>query len=199
MSGCGPIRMISQVLLLWPLLQAPVQPVVDSYVPGDKAEDSALAEVLQGYLSGHASAGHVYYYNRVDLDGDGRDEVIACLAGPYAGGTDGCTLFVFRINSNGYETLSEITGSEAPVIVSSGKTIGWSDLLVRRRGPSRTDGGWDGHYVRLAFNGRTYPSSTSGGDRLKDRVSGTAYMSDYSGSRGGHRLILEAAVTASHP
>jgi heat shock protein HslJ len=92
-----------------------------------------------------------YVHARTDLDGDGRQEVIVYLMGPYVCGTGGCTLQVFRQGAPGYRLVTTFPTSRLPIIVSETRHNGWRDLWRLQSG-----GGAPATYVREAFDGRGY-------------------------------------------
>src|SRR5215471_4534709 len=63
-----------------------------------------------------------YYYNRVDLDGDGEPEVLVYLFGPHVCGTGGCGALVFKSTRGGYRIVGNIVLARNPIIVSEHKT-----------------------------------------------------------------------------
>lgn len=95
-----------------------------------------------------------YFDAGIDLDGDGKDEVIAYVAGPMVCGTGGCPLFVFRQGEDGYELVARMSVVQVPVRVSSQRTHGWRDLVVAVAG-----GGVPAGNAVLKFDGTTYPSN----------------------------------------
>jgi hypothetical protein len=96
-----------------------------------------------------------YYYNRVDLDGDGRPEVLVYLFGSYTCGSGGCNTLVFRRAGEGYKLVADIALTHNPVFVGERATNGWKDLVVLVAG-----GGINpGYYAVLRFDGRTYPDN----------------------------------------
>ena len=117
-----------------------------------------------------------YFYNRVDLNGDGRPEVLAYLMGLEFCGTGGCNLLVFQSGDNGYRLLAEISLVNNPVVVSRQRTRGWNDLILYVAGGGITRG----HYVRLSFDGRRYPANPTVLPALRrgTRIAGVAYMAD---------------------
>ncbi len=98
-----------------------------------------------------------YAHNRIDLDGDGRDEVVATVLGSYTCGTGGCTLFVFRDTPAGLRTVTRMTLFRPPLVVSTRRTNGWNDLILRVRRDAA-----HGDTMVLRFNGDSYPSNPSG-------------------------------------
>jgi len=92
-----------------------------------------------------------YVYDRVDLDGDGKDETFVYLLGPYFCGTGGCTLLLFTPARDVYSLLAEFPISRVPVVVSPARSQGWNDLWRLESG-----GGAPPSYVRHVFDGRRY-------------------------------------------
>lgn len=94
-----------------------------------------------------------YVHARTDLGGDGRQEVLVYLMGPYVCGTGGCTLQLFRPEARGYRLVTSFPTSRLPVIVSGARHHGWRDLWRRQSG-----GGAPATWVREVFDGRGYRS-----------------------------------------
>lgn len=94
-----------------------------------------------------------YVYGRTDLDGDGRQDVLVYLMGPYVCGTGGCTLQVFRQEARGYRLISSFPTSRLPVIVPEARRNRWRDLWRLQSG-----GGAPATWVREVFDGRGYRS-----------------------------------------
>ncbi|WP_216920812.1 META domain-containing protein [Synechococcus sp. CCAP 1479/9] len=94
-----------------------------------------------------------YVYGRTDLDGDGRQDVLVYLMGPYVCGTGGCTLQVFRQEARGYRLITSFPTSRLPVIVPEARRNRWRDLWRLQSG-----GGAPATWVREVFDGRGYRS-----------------------------------------
>jgi heat shock protein HslJ len=92
-----------------------------------------------------------YIYGRVDLNGDGKDEVFVYLLGSIFCGTGGCNLLLFTDGENGYTLVNNFPISRLPVIVSAERTAGWNDLIRRESG-----GGAEPSYVKHTFDGERY-------------------------------------------
>ncbi len=92
-----------------------------------------------------------YVYSRVDLNNDGREEVFVYLLGSIFCGTGGCSMMLLTEAEGGYSLINNFPISRSPVIVSAGKTNGWSNLIRLESG-----GGARASYVRHTFNGREY-------------------------------------------
>ncbi len=122
----------------------------------DKDLEAAIRRVSPYYtrnvvdIEGGTGRGR-YVYGRVDLNGDGREEVFVYLLGSIFCGTGGCNLLLFTQNRNGYSLINNFPISRLPVIVSAKRTKGWHDLIRLESG-----GGVKTSYVRHAFDGRRY-------------------------------------------
>lgn len=120
------------------------------------APDPALETAIRGAVLSRSARGAIasearYVYNRLDLDGDGRFEVLVYVLGPEFCGTGGCSLMIFRRVADGFVLVKSIPAARPPVIVSPVRTAGWHDLLYQRSG-----GGAQATWVRLTFNGVEY-------------------------------------------
>jgi hypothetical protein len=117
---------------------------------------------------------HRYTWNRVDLNGDGRPEVVAQVLGPMVCGTGGCPLLIFRESRAGQlQLLSRMSLFKDPLIVTQRRHNGWLDLISR----VRVDAG-HGYDAELPFDGRTYPANPSvpPARPLRRAEAGTAYL-----------------------
>ena len=130
------------------------------YRNSETAKDSKLEQAilreLQDYRPSSSDQYLRYYYNRVDLNDDGKPEVVVYLVGSYACGSGGCTSLIFTPTSQGYRLLSQHTVVNAPILVTPQKTARWKDLVILVSG-----GGATRQYTRTRFNGRTYPGNPS--------------------------------------
>jgi hypothetical protein len=162
--------------------QRSAKPFVAGEVRPEAARDDKLEAAIKdpdgdGRPDNHDPEGELwtrYYYNRVDLDGDGRPEVLVYLFGPYMCGSGGCNTLVFRREGDAYRLVSDIPLTRNPVVVSEHRTNGWNDLIYLASG-----GGVRAHYVVLRFDGKTYPEGNSddpGAAPLKAPARGKAYL-----------------------
>lgn len=97
-----------------------------------------------------------YYYNRVDLNGDGVPEIFVYLTGPLLCGTGGCSGLILERGNGGYTVKSRFSLVKTPVFVSETKTNGWKDIIMYVAG-----GGIEASYRVLKFDGKTYPLNPS--------------------------------------
>lgn len=108
----------------------------------------AIRKALGGDWEAH------YFDAAVDLNGDGRPEVAAVVAGPMVCGTGGCTAFVFTPSPEGYRPLTQMTVVQGPVRVSPRSSQGWRNLIVGIGG-----GGMPAAQAELKYDGKTYPTN----------------------------------------
>lgn len=92
-----------------------------------------------------------YVDGAIDLNGDGRKEIVVYVVGGGACGTGGCPTLVYTPDSAGYRRVGRITVTNPPIRASETRTQGWRNLIVYVRG-----GGQRGHDAEVAFNGKTY-------------------------------------------
>lgn len=90
----------------------------------------------------------------VDLDGDGKQDIVAYASGPEYCGSGGCSMGVLRATGKGYDTIGRTTVTQLPIRLLSSRSHGLHDLGVAVSG-----GGASEHVVRLRFDGRRYPSN----------------------------------------
>lgn len=83
-----------------------------------------------------------------DLNGDGINEILVGLVGPYFCGSGGCTQFVLDHEGN---VVTVFSVADYPVIISADKSKGWNDLIIFSGGKNRT----------VKFDGTKYPSNPS--------------------------------------
>ncbi|WP_206756096.1 hypothetical protein [Phormidium sp. FACHB-592] len=128
-----------------------------------------------------------YLYNRIDLDGDGREEVVAYLTSSC--GTGGCSMLILRAMGNGYSLISRHTIVNNSVVVSTTKTNGWRDIVLYVAG-----GGTKPSYNILKFDGSAYPPNPSTAPELPSGtiVSGTAIVADKISPEVG--IVLDAST-----
>ncbi|HLM57397.1 MAG TPA: DUF4126 family protein [Pyrinomonadaceae bacterium] len=167
-------------------------PVITRRVRPEATRDSRLEAAIRAALEeGGDDARTRYYYNRVDLDGDGRPEVLAYVFGPGWCGSAGCLALVFRRAGAGYKLVSFIAGAENPVVVSSRVTNGWRDLIAYVRWGEVEGRTVRDYYAVLRFDGRTYPEQFPGSPPLADteKPVGVAYLNGDQSARSGLRLL----------
>lgn len=100
---------------------------------------------------------HRYTWNRVDLNGDGKPELVAQVLGPMVCGTGGCPLLIFREPRPGQlQMITRMSLFKEPLIVAERRHNGWKELISR----VRIDAG-HGYYAELLYDGQSYPTNPS--------------------------------------
>lgn len=98
-----------------------------------------------------------YTWNRVDLNGDGKPELVAQVLGPMVCGTGGCPLLIFREPRPGQlELITRMSLFKEPLIVIERRHNGWKELVTR----VRVDAG-HGYFAELLYDGQSYPTNPS--------------------------------------
>jgi hypothetical protein len=153
------------------------KPVILRRAQPEKFRDKKLEHAIMTVLPevGSDSENPVYYYyNRVDLNGDGKPEVLVYIFGAPVCGTGGCTALVFQAEGSEYKLISQITPARNPIVVSQTRTHGWKDLIIFIAG----GGVQPGYYAVLEFDGQQYPQNptVAPAKPLKLRSKGVAYV-----------------------
>jgi hypothetical protein len=104
----------------------------------------------------------------IDLNDDGKDEVIVYLIDEKWCGSGGCSALILAYQDSSYRLITKTTVTQLPIRVLSTKTDGWHDLGVWVQG----GGIQPGHEARLRFNSKKYPSNPSLPARLQQKVGG---------------------------
>ena len=110
-----------------------------------------------------------YYYNKVDLEDDGEEELFAIVMGPYTSGSGGSNALWVTNNEGELHVKQDFTIVNTPIIVSDNLTNGVHDLIVPFYG-----GGAQSQYSILEFQGDGYPR-VSDGKMSKDLEGVTGY------------------------
>jgi hypothetical protein len=175
--------------------QRGARPVVVRRVRPETARDAKLDEAIIAALyegdTSSAERDHVrYYYNRVDLNGEGEPEVIVYVFGTTWCGSAGCTALVFQRAADRYDLVTHINGVENPIIVSRQKTKNWHDLIAYVRWGEVEGRTLRDYYAVLRFDGRTYPDQFPGAPPLSRQTgaTGTAYLTGTQTSTSGLAL-----------
>jgi len=157
------------------------------YQSSETAPDAEIEQAIVESLGGDRTALQQtrYYYDRIDLSGDGKPEALVYLSGSYTCGTGGCRMLVLEQSGQRYQLVSKMTLVNAPVIVSSERSAGWNDLVLEVSG-----GGAVKHYAQMKFDGNTYPVNPSTAPEVAPNttVNGTAIMNDGITAGGGIAL-----------
>ena len=144
-------------------------------LPAETEPNEALREAIAAYyeVPDDFLDMNRYYYNYVDLNGDGTDEVFAVGFGSYLSGSGGGSGLLLTQNEDGaLSVLQNFTLINTPVIVCDGEDGAWRDLILPYSG-----GGAEPAYMRLTYGKNGYPN-TSDGESLSslEGVSGTSIL-----------------------
>lgn len=96
-----------------------------------------------------------YDIARADLNGDGKDDVLALMNGKSSYvGSGGATMFVFLEKEGSFESRGSIKVINAPIYLRKSSTQGLRDLLVTVRGGGTTPG-----HAAMKYDGTRYPAA----------------------------------------
>lgn len=100
-----------------------------------------------------ADAGELRYFGRgIDLDGDGRDELVVHLNGLFVCGSGGCNTYILQADANSqWRIVTSLPTTRAPIVAAASRSNGWRDLIIRVSG-----GGGDAGEARVKFDGKRY-------------------------------------------
>lgn len=142
----------------------------------DPKIQAAVAAIYGDNTNGAPESDARYYYNTVDLNGDGKLEALVYVTGSEVCGSGGCQLLVLQKVAGRYRTLAEISLAHNPIVVSAHQTRGWHDLFLWVSGGNPEPG----YNAVLPFDGKTYADNPSvePAFRLKSAVRGVAYIAD---------------------
>jgi hypothetical protein len=149
--------------------EEPVAGATDAYAPSRVA---AELDRLLGDVPGPIR----YFAKQVDLDADGRPELIVHVAGPMVCGTGGCNTIVLTQDGEGLREVATITVTRPPIVVAATSSNGWRDLLVAVSG-----GGMPAQMARLRFDGSSYPANPTvePAEALQQHVDGETVVAEF--------------------
>jgi hypothetical protein len=177
------------IALFFPLLvfaQESIKPGVLQNVRSERIRDLKLeAAVRSNHLFGYDEEKEGrYYYNRIDLNGDKRPEVLVFLFGRTMCGSSVFSALLFQKISDEYKSVTAFDPARNPIIVSESKTNGWRDLIFYNSG----DGIIPGYYSISRFDGQSYPGNPTVEQDVppvKTKITGTAFVvGDFSPNLG---------------
>lgn len=145
-------------------------------INSETKRDLKLEEAIKKEFDLNQEVGNIrYYYNKVDLNGDGIPEVFVYLVAPFVCGTGGCSGVIFKQENGEYKVLSRFSLVNNPVIISNTKTNGYRDIIMYVSG-----GGIKSFFSQIKYDGKTYPSNPSIEPEVKSgtKVDGIAIIAD---------------------
>jgi hypothetical protein len=114
-----------------------------------------------------AGSGKIKHVRRwVDLNGDGRPELLVWVPTASYGGTSGYPLLIFRQERQRLMLLSRIEPVWTPLVISDSSRRGWRDIIMLAGG-----GGEEMRYVVFQHNGKYYSDNFREirGERIRGR------------------------------
>ncbi|GMQ25295.1 hypothetical protein Aoki45_19770 [Algoriphagus sp. oki45] len=94
------------------------------------------------------SLSRTYKYNQVDLNGDGDQEILVGMTGPFFCGSGGCT--VLLLTSHG-DVITRFSVVKYPAYLDDESSNGWKNLILYSGGANRV----------AQFDGTSYPANPS--------------------------------------
>ena len=141
-------------------------------IPKQYAETNPCPELEKAIvayyeLSEEERANTSYVYNRVDLNGDGIEEIFAVITGPYTSGTGGDSAVWGRLFKGKFQMYQSFTLIRTPVIITQEATNGLPNgakgIIVRRSG-----GGAPAELIQyVSHDGEYVPEPFTGLDKVK--------------------------------
>jgi hypothetical protein len=102
--------------------------------PTPSAVQSDLPADISNVIRKDYDADTRYVDGAIDLNADGKAEVVVYVVGPMACGTGGCPTMVFTSLGAGCRLVSTISVTNPPIRVSATSTSGWRNLIVHVSG-----------------------------------------------------------------
>lgn len=118
-----------------------------------EVDEKRLAKAVERYRLNKKQKQSPYRSVGLDLNADGKTEVLVLLEGGDWCTSTGCTLAIFTTGKFGYRPMATIRRVWDPVILTNEHHNGWSDLVVETGKRSL------GQRVRLRFGSRGYPGN----------------------------------------
>lgn len=170
---------LSKILLAVAHQNLPVVRSIDLsqiwYVLSENSQDLALERAIVRSLGGETKFTR-YYYNRVDLNDDGKHEVIVYLVTSDSNNTQEYPILIFQPEGKGYRLISHLGYGAAPIIVTEQMSYGWKDIVIH----SKHQG--ESNYWLAQFDGEQYLGGAHSGSSYEVpshiAISGMAYIAD---------------------
>lgn len=89
-----------------------------------------------------------YYYNYVDLNEDGKNEIFVAVIGKYTSGSSGDSALILKKEESGaFSVLESFVMLHTPILISDHMTNGWHDIAYQVYG-----GGIDPGYIICRYS-----------------------------------------------
>lgn len=147
-----------------------------NFIEAEKIKDHKIERALEKEFNVKAGIDKLtYLYNKIDLNDNKENNVIAYIEGPRFCRCDGCTVVILENKGKEYSVISKIYGSKNPIIISDEKTNGYKNIIMKvdtRAGETI--------YNELRFNGNSYPLNPECEPRVKkgNKIEGIAIIAD---------------------
>lgn len=156
-----------------PAANALAEPVV-TRTPAAPAPDTRAARVEAWVKRVYPDMGTLMLkWGGADLDGDGKEEVLAYVGGPMLCGTGGCNLVVLKDDGANLIKIGDVSVAQMPVGVLNTKTSGMRDLAVSVAG-----GGAKAAIMKVPFDGKAYAGNPTVGPATPVDTIGTEVIAD---------------------
>jgi putative lipoprotein len=133
----------------------------------EAVNESKFKDALGSYLAAQNESidNTKYQIETIDLNDNGYDDALVLLTGPMWCGTGGCTLLIFEGLKDSARFVSDSSLVRGPITVSTSRTKGWRDLVIKVSGGGAVPG-----KVALKFDGSKYPLNPSNQPRLDPKA-----------------------------
>lgn len=164
-------------------LKEQIEQEVENHTPeitvtyAETAEYPALAEFLISYfdIPEEYQAESRYYYNYVDLNEDGTNEILALVVGEYTTGSGGDTILLIEDGTEEFSVTEAFYMVRTPVLISDNLTNGWHDLIFPVYGGGNEAGYSICHYSET---GSYLSESNEFVEKLDNTISGHQILSN---------------------
>lgn len=142
--------------------QGPLPDLASASIIASKNFDAKVDKTLRDYFAMHRTnpKGSRYLWLTYDLNGDGKDELLAMMNWC---GTGGCTMLIFENHNDNWRFNSRITTMRGPITLANYQHNGWRDLIIPVSG-----GGAKASNRILEYTGVSYPNNASMAPDLKE-------------------------------
>ncbi len=153
----------------------PLQFVNLKHLQTEKKRDTKIEQALVHAYQLHQQRNVRYYYNFVDLNGDGVPEIFVYLKGERFCNDQGCSAIILKQTPQGYRVLSKFKNVFQPIVVSKEITNGYHDLIF-----FVPMGGADPFYAIMKFKDNSYPPDPEKAPRVSEnaKVEGSLLIAD---------------------